>query len=48
MSEVTVNNVGDGNIAGVGVGPQGEPASPKTKIIKRKTYKEFVNARTRP
>lgn len=34
--EVPVNNVGDGNIASVGVGVQGEPPAKKTKLLKRK------------
>jgi hypothetical protein len=31
--EVPVNNVGTGNIAGIGVGPQGEPGVKKKKKI---------------
>jgi hypothetical protein len=29
--DVPVNNVGDGNIAGLGVGPQGDPVFKKKK-----------------
>ena len=32
--DVAVNNVGQGNIAGVGVGPQGEPPR-KTALLKK-------------
>jgi len=32
--DVAVNNVGQGNIAGVGVGPNGEPPG-KTALLKR-------------
>lgn len=35
------NAVGGGNIAGVGVGPQGEPPVKKSKVIKR--FKNFVS-----
>lgn len=37
------NNVGGGNIAGAGVGPQGEPGfkrKQKTKVLKR--FKDFI------
>jgi hypothetical protein len=36
-----VNNAGDGNIAGIGVGPQGEPGvskKNKKKVIPFKTF----------
>lgn len=38
--EAPVNNVGSGNIAGLGVGPQGEPGVPKKKrkVIPFKTF----------
>lgn len=32
--DVAVNNVGQGNIAGVGVGPQGEPPGRKALLSK--------------
>ncbi len=32
--DVAVNNVGQGNVAGLGVGPQGEPPA-KTALLKR-------------
>ena len=38
---VPVNNVGDGNIAGLGVGPQGEPGvnkKNKKSVIPFKTF----------
>jgi hypothetical protein len=48
--EAPVNAVGGGNIAGLGVGPQGEPGVYKKKkkdlvilpIEKRKSFKDFV------
>ena len=36
-----VNNVGDGNVAGLGIGPQGEPGvnkKNKKKIVPFKTF----------
>lgn len=39
---VPTNNVGDGNIAGLGVGKQGEPGVPKNrkkKVIPFKTFR---------
>lgn len=45
--EAPTNNAGGGNIAGIGVGSQGEPGMSKAKMLKRKTYKEFMNARNR-
>lgn len=33
---VATNNVGSGNIAGVGVGPQGEPGGPQANLLKKK------------
>lgn len=37
------NAVGGGNVAGLGVGPQGEPGGKKkTNILRRKTFKQFV------
>lgn len=42
--EAPTNAVGGGNIAGIGVGPQGEPAGKKpTKILRRKSFKEFCH-----
>ena len=38
--EVAVNSVGAGNVAGLGVGPQGEPPVKKSKVIKR--FKKFT------
>ena len=35
--DVAVNNVGQGNVAGVGVGPQGEPAGRKALLNKVKS-----------
>ena len=35
--DVAVNNVGQGNIAGVGVGPQGEPPAKTAMLRKIKT-----------
>jgi hypothetical protein len=32
-----VNNVGSGNIAGLGVGPQGEPGGPNPLFKKKKS-----------
>lgn len=34
--DAPTNNVGGGNIAGVGVGPQGEPGFKKSVILRRK------------
>jgi hypothetical protein len=41
--EAPVNAAGSGNVAGIGIGPQGEPGLPqkKTKLIKRKTFTQF-------
>ena len=36
-----VNNVGDGNIAGLGVGKQGEPGVPKNRKKKVVPFKTF-------
>lgn len=43
--EAPVNNVGSGNVAGVGVGPNGEPGfkKKKTVMLKRLGFKEFVS-----
>ena len=35
--DVAVNNVGGGNVAGLGVGPQGEPPKHKALLSKLKT-----------
>jgi hypothetical protein len=35
--DVAVNNVGQGNVAGLGVGPQGEPPKHKALLSKVKT-----------
>lgn len=48
VAAAPVNNAGSGNVAGIGVGPDGEPGltkaqMKKTKIIKR--FKETQNAR---
>jgi hypothetical protein len=52
--DVAVNNIGAGNIAGAGIGPQGEPGVPVKKRrladhLKRtyKGFKEFTNAKQR-
>jgi hypothetical protein len=37
-----VNNVGDGNIAGLGVGPQGEPGVDKKRKKKVMPFKMFT------
>lgn len=43
MSDGPTNNVGSGNIAGVGVGPQGEPGKKSIKkLIRRIPFKEFI------
>ena len=49
LGEDIANVAGGGNIAGIGVGEQGEPGVTKRKkpilgIVKRKTFKEFRNA----
>lgn len=38
--EVVVNAAGAGNVAGIGVGPQGEPPVRKSKVLKR--FKKFT------
>lgn len=45
--EAPTNSVGGGNIAGIGVGSQGEPPMGKTAMKRRKRFKEFVNASPR-
>jgi hypothetical protein len=40
--EAPVNNVGSGNIAGLGIGDQGEPGVPKRKKRKVIPFKTFV------
>lgn len=35
--EVAVNNAGQGNVAGIGVGPQGEPPGRRALLAKLKT-----------
>lgn len=42
--EVPVNNVGGGNIAGVGVGPQGEPGINKNKKFVM-NFKDYLKRR---
>jgi hypothetical protein len=42
---VAVNNVGSGNIAGVGVGPQGEPGGPKSLMFKKKKKIDAILSR---
>lgn len=37
VEDVAVNNVGGGNVAGLGVGPQGEPPKHKALLSKVKT-----------
>lgn len=41
--DAVVNAAGSGQVAGLGVGPQGEPGFPKqkTKLFKRKTFTQF-------
>ena len=43
--DAPVNSVGGGNIAGVGVGPKGEPGRPPMAMLRRKRmkFKQFVN-----
>ncbi len=41
LEDAPVNNVGGGHIAGLGVGPGGEPPMPK----KRKKTKRFINGK---
>ncbi len=36
---VATNNVGAGNIAGTGIGPQGEPGGPKSLLLTKKKTK---------
>jgi len=43
---VPVNNAGQGNIAAIGVGPQGEPGFPNMK--KKKKLKDIIIKRTIP
>ena len=38
--EIAVNAAGTGNVAGLGVGPQGEPGVKKSKVLKR--FKGFT------
>jgi hypothetical protein len=38
--EVAVNAVGAGNVAGLGVGPQGEPGVKSSRVLKR--FKKFI------
>jgi hypothetical protein len=40
--DVPTNNVGGGNIAGTGIGPQGEPGVP---VKKKKKFKEYIYVR---
>ncbi len=42
--DAPVNSVGGGNIAGVGVGPKGEPGRPPMAMLRRKRmkFKKFV------
>lgn len=35
QEEVAANSVSGGNVAGLGVGPQGEPPVKKSKVLKR-------------
>lgn len=41
--EVAVNSAGAGNVAGIGVGPQGEPGLKKSKLLKR--FKQFTQGK---
>lgn len=43
---IPTNNVGQGNIAAIGVGPQGEPGFPNMK--KKKKLKDIIIKRTIP
>lgn len=44
MSDVPINNVGSGNVAGLGIGPQGEPGiKKKPTILRRKPRKLTEN-----
>jgi hypothetical protein len=40
--DAPANAVGGGNIAGVGVGPKGEPGRPAMTMIRRKRLKQFI------
>lgn len=50
--EVAVNNAGQGNVAGIGVGPQGEPPAGRAllkrirQMIKRGAPNVMVNKRS--
>lgn len=39
--DAVVNAAGAGNVAGIGIGPDGEPGFKKSKILKRKTLKQL-------
>jgi hypothetical protein len=45
---VAVNNVGQGNIAGTGIGPQGEPPGPNAVMLKKKQKVTDVLQRKKP
>lgn len=38
QEEAPVNSAGGGNIAGLGVGPKGEPGSPPRKLLRRNKF----------
>lgn len=42
LEDVPVNNVGQGNIAGTGVGPQGEPGVKKGLKKMVMPFKQFI------
>lgn len=40
---VPANNVGGGHIAGVGVGPQGDPPGPQSLLFKKRRSKRMFS-----
>jgi hypothetical protein len=46
--EVPVNSAGAGNVAGIGVGPQGEPGVTKKNKNKIMPFKQFLKRRIPP
>ena len=43
--ETPVNCASGGNIASIGVGLQGEPPAKTSKVLKRKSFKQFVKGK---
>ena len=53
LSEEPANNAGGGNIAGIGVGPDGEPGIGRRALRKRKkenqkAFRKFINTTLKP